>query len=49
MVTAYSMGAVENHASLLLHLAWVRTSIDLVRSRVLPVTRIQVDVEGFST
>ena len=28
------------HASLLLYLAWVRTSIDLVRSRVLPVTKV---------
>ena len=46
---AYSMVAVEKHTSLLLCLAWVRTSIDLVGSRVLPVTRVQVDVEGFST
>ena len=37
------------HASLLLYLAWVRTSIDLVRSRVLPVTKVQVDIEGVST
>ena len=32
-----------------LHSAWVRTSIDLIGSRVLPVTKIQVDVEGIST
>ena len=32
----------------LLHSSWVRTSIDLVGSRVLPVIRIQVDVEGVS-
>ena len=49
MVVAYLMVAVDNHTSLLLHFAWVRTSIDLVGSRVLPVTRVQVDVEGFST
>ena len=49
MVVAYLLVAIDNHTSLLLHLAWVRTSIDLVRSRVLPVTRVQVDVEGFST
>ena len=29
-------------------LAWVRTSIDLVGSRALPVIKIQVDIEGFS-
>ena len=40
MVAAYSMVAIDNHASLLLHFAWVGMSIDLVRSRVLPVTRI---------
>ena len=48
MVVAYLMVAVDNHASLLLCLAWVRTSIDLVGSRVLPVTKVQVDVEGVS-
>ena len=32
----------------LLHLAWVRTSIDLIGSRVLPVMKVQVDVEGIS-
>ena len=36
------------HASLLLCFAWVRMSIDLVRSRVLPVMKVQVDVEGVS-
>ena len=40
MVAAYSMVAVDNHASLLLHFAWVGMSVDLVRSRVLPVIRI---------
>ena len=40
MVVAYSMVAVDNHASLLLCLAWVRTSVDLVRSRVLPVMKV---------
>ena len=49
MVVAYSMVAIEKHASLLLCLVWIRTSIDLVGSRVLPVTRVQVDIEGFST
>ena len=34
---------------MVLHLAWVRTSVELVGSRVLPATRVQVDVEGFST
>ena len=48
MVVAYSMVAIDKHASLLLCLAWVRTSIDLVGSRVLPVMRVQVAVEGFS-
>ena len=48
MVVAYSMIAVDKHASLLLRFAWVRTSIDLVGLRVLPVTKIQVDVEGLS-
>ena len=33
----------------LLHSARVRTSIDLVRSKVLPVIRVQVDVEQVST
>ena len=33
----------------LLHSTWVRASIDLVRSKVLPVIKIQVDVEGVST
>ena len=33
---------------LLLCLAWIRLSVDLVGSRVLPATRVQVDVEGFS-
>ena len=37
MVVAYSMVAVDNHASLLLHLAQVGVSVDLVGSRVLPV------------
>ena len=36
-------------SGILLCLAWVRTSIDLVGSRVLPVTKVQVDVEGVST
>ena len=49
MVVVYLMVAVDKNASLLLYLAWVRTSIDLVGSRVLPVTRIQVNVEGLST
>ena len=49
MVVAYSMVAIDSHASLLLCLAWVRTNVDLVGSRVLPVLRIQVDIEGFST
>ena len=49
MVVAYLMIAVDNHASLLLCLAWVRTNIDLVGSRVLPAMRVQVDIEGFST
>ena len=49
MVVAYSMVAVDKHASLLLHSAWVRTSIDLAGSRVLLVTKVQVDVEGIST
>ena len=48
MVVAYLMVAVDNYTSLLLCLAWVRTSIDLVGSRVLSVMRVQVDVEGFS-
>ena len=33
----------------LLCLAWIRMSIDLVGSRVLPVMRVQVDVEEFPT
>ena len=49
MVAAYSMVAVDRHASLLLHSTWVRTSINLVRSKVLPVIKIQVDVEEVST
>ena len=49
MVAAYSMVAVDRHASLLLHLTRVRTSIDLVGSKVLPVIKIQVDVEEVST
>ena len=49
MVVAYSMVAIDNHTSLLLRLAWVRTSIDLVGSRVLPVTKVQVGIEGLST
>ena len=49
MVVAYLMVAIDNYTSLLLRLAWVRTSIDLVGSRVLPVTKVQVDVEGLST
>ena len=49
MVADYSMVAVDRHASLLLHSAWVRTSIDLAGSRVLLVTKVQVDVEGIST
>ena len=40
MVVAYSMVAVDDHASLLLHLAWVRMSIDLIGSRVLPVAKV---------
>ena len=34
---------------LLLRSAWVRMSVDLAGSRVLPVTMLQVDVEGIST
>ena len=30
-------------------MAWVRTSIDLVGSRVLPITNRQVDVKRVST
>ena len=37
MVVAYSMVAIDNHTSLLLCLAWVEMSVDLVGSRVLPV------------
>ena len=37
MMVAYSMVAIDKHASLLLHLAHVGTSIDLAGSRVLPV------------
>ena len=48
MVVAYSMVAVDNYTSLLLRLAWVRTSIDLVGSRVLLVIKAQVDVEDVS-
>ena len=47
MVAAYSMVAVGKHASLLLHFAQVGKNIDLVGSRVLPVTRTQVDIEEF--
>ena len=47
MVAAYSMVAIGKHASLLLHLAQVEMSVDLVGSRVLPVVKIQVDVEEF--
>ena len=36
-------------SGILLCLAWIRTSVDLVGSRVLPVTKVQVDVEGVST
>ena len=35
-------------SGILLCLAWVRTSVDLVGSRVLPVMKVQVDVEGVS-
>ena len=49
MVVAYSMVAVDKHTSLLLCLAWIRTSVNLVGSRVLPVMGIQVGIEGFST
>ena len=48
MVVAYSMVAIGNHASLLLCSTQVGMSVDLVGSKVLPVTRIQVDVEGVS-
>ena len=48
MVVAYSMVAVDNYTSLLLRLTWVRTSIDLVGSRVLLVIKAQVDVEDVS-
>ena len=48
MVVAYSMVAVDDHASLLLHSAWVRTSIDLIWSRVLSAAKVQVVVEGVS-
>ena len=37
MMAAYSMIAVNENASLLLHLAWVGMSIDLAKSKVLPV------------
>ena len=36
MMTTYSMVAVNEHASLLLHLAWVGMSIDFVGLKVLP-------------
>ena len=36
------------HGNPLLCLAWVRTSVDLVGSRVLLVMEVQVDVEEFS-
>ena len=41
----------ESHIyrGMVLHSAWVRTSIDLAGSRVLLVTKVQVDVEGIST
>ena len=39
----------ENFALNLLCLAWIRTSVDLVGSKVLPVAEVQVDVEGVST
>ena len=35
--------------TIMLHLAWVRTSIDLIKSRVLPVAKVQVVIEGVST
>ena len=41
------MVAVGKHASLLLCFAQVGKNIDLVGSRVSPVTRTQVDVEEF--
>ena len=34
---------------IVLHLAWVRTSVDLVGSRVLPVMKVQVVIERLST
>ena len=37
MMAAYSMVAVDEHTSLLLCLAQVGMSIDLVKSKVLPV------------
>ena len=37
MMTAYLIVAMNEYTSLLLHLAWVGMSIDLVRSKVLPV------------
>ena len=37
MVVAYSMVAVDDHTSLLLCLAWVGISVDLAKSKVLPV------------
>ena len=39
----------ENFALNLLRLAWIRTSVDLVGSKVLPVVEVQVDAEGVST
>ena len=42
------LGMSTHVAQLMLCLAWVRMSIDLVGSRVLPVMKVQVDVEGVS-
>ena len=47
MVVAYSMVAVGKHASLLLCLARIGMSVDLIGSRVFPVVKTQVDIEGF--
>ena len=37
MMTAYSMVAVNEHTSILLCLVWIGISIDLARSKVLPM------------
>ena len=48
MMMAYSMVAMEReHARLLLCLAWVGISTDLVRSKRSSCVELQVDVEAF--